>query len=257
MVSAAEVPIDVCRFVFLLRRLTTVSCTAFALATAAEVAQAQGVVTTESPRNAMSLAASAASEVTMDTVSITLSATREGGDATEVQTQLSSAVDAALGVLRPASGAAQVEVRTGGFSIGPRYGQRGTVAGWQGRAEVVLEGRDIAAVSRLAGRVSGLVVSRVAFSLSREQRERVEAEVSAQAIARFRERALDHARAFGFTGYVIREVQVAMPEPPRFMAMPAMRVAASPGAGTEEAIPVEAGKATVSSTVSGTVTMTR
>lgn len=193
----------------------------------------------------------------MDTLTVTLSVMREAGDAAEVQTQLSSVVDAALAVLRPAGRAAQVEVRTGGFSINPRYGQRASVTGWQGRAEVVLEGRDIAAVSRLAGRAPGLVVSRVAFSLSREQRERVESEVSAQAIARFRERALEYARAFGFAGYVIREVQVAMPEPPRFMPVPGMRVAASPVAGGEDAIPVEAGKATVSSTVNGSVTMTR
>ena len=257
MVNAAAVPVAGRRVAVSAWRMTSARLAAFFLATAAWTVQAQSTVVTESPRNVMSLAASAAAEVTMDTLSVTLSATREAGDAAEVQTQLSAVVDAALAVLRPASRAAQVEVRTGSFSISPRYGQRASVTGWQGRAEVVLEGRDIAAVSRLAGRAPGLVVSRVAFSLSREQRERVEAEVSAQAIARFRERALEYARAFGFTGYVIREVQVAMPEPPRFMAMPAMRVAASPGAGVEEAIPVEAGKATVGSTVSGSVTMTR
>ncbi|MEN9418286.1 MAG: hypothetical protein RI988_1906 [Pseudomonadota bacterium] len=238
-------------------KLTRAACAGFGLAVASWVAQAQGSVGADPPRNVISLAASVAAEVTMDTLSVTLSAMREASDAAEVQTQLSGVVEAALAALRPASRAAQIEVRTGGFSIGPRYGQRGTVTGWSGRAEVVLEGRDVTAVSRLAARAPGLTVSRVAFSLSRAQRERVEAEVSAQAIALFRERALQHAQAFGFTGYVIREVQVAMPEPPRFMPMPTMRVAASPGSGGDEAIPVEAGKATVGITVSGSLTMTR
>jgi predicted secreted protein len=150
-----------------------------------------------------------------------------------------------------------VEVRSGPFSVGPRYAPRGGIAGWQGRAEVVIEGRDIAAVSRLAGRIQGLAVARVHFSLSREMRERVEAEVAGQAIARFRDRAQQHAQAFGFTGHVVREVQVGTPEAPAYASMPALRVAASPGRPAEEPVPVEAGRATVTSTVSGSVLMTR
>lgn len=211
----------------------------------------------EGPRNLMSLSASASTEVTMDTLAITLGVTREGADAAEVQAQLSTLIDAALAVARPGVRAGQVEVRSGPFSIGPRYAPRGGISGWQGRAELVIEGRDIPAVSRLAARVQGLAVARVNFSLSREARERVESEVAALAIARFRERAQQHAQAFGFSGYVIRDVQVGTPEAPMFAAMPALRVAAAPGRAPEEPVPVEAGRATVTSTVSGSVQMTR
>lgn len=217
-------------------------------------ARAQGG---DTPRNLMSLSASAAAEVTLDTLSITLAVTREGGEAAEVQAQLSTLIEAALAAARPGVRAGQVEVRTGPFSIGPRYAPRGGISGWQGRAELVIEGRDIPGVSRLAGRVQGLAVSRVSFSLSREARERVESEVAAQAIARFRERAQQHAQAFGFSGYVIRDVQVGTPEAPVFAAMPALRVAAAPGRSPDEPVPVEAGRTTVTSTVSGSVLMTR
>jgi predicted secreted protein len=193
----------------------------------------------------------------MDTLAITLAATREGSEAAEVQSQLTTVVEAALAAARPGARAGQVEVRSGPFSVGPRYAPRGGIAGWQGRAEVVIEGRDIAAVSRLAGRIQGLAVARVHFSLSREMRERVEAEVAGQAIARFRDRAQQHAQAFGFTGHVVREVQVGTPEAPAYASMPALRVAASPGRPAEEPVPVEAGRATVTSTVSGSVLMTR
>jgi predicted secreted protein len=212
----------------------------------------------EPVRNVLALSASAATEVTMDTLSITLAATREGGDAAEVQSQLSGLVEAALSAARAGARAGQVEVRTGAFSVGPRYAPRGGIAGWQGRAEIVIEGRDAAAVSRLAGRMQGLAVARANFSLSRELREKTEAEVSGQAIARFRERALQHAQAFGFSGYVVREVQVGSPELPVFAPMPAMRAVASQARPSDEqAVPVEAGRATVTTTVSGSVLMTR
>lgn len=217
-------------------------------------AYAQGV---DAARNLMSLSASATAEVTLDTLSITLAATREGGEAAEVQSQLATLIEGALAATRPGARVGQVEVRSGAFSVGPRYAPRGGIAGWQGRAEIVIEGRDIPAVSRLAGRVQGLVVARVNFSLSREARDRVESEVTAQAIARFRERAQQHAQAFGFNSFVIREVQVGTPEAPAYSAMPALRVAAAPARAAEEPVPVEAGRITVTSTVSGSVQMTR
>ena len=48
----------------------------------------------------------------------------------------------------------------------------------------------------------------MSFSLSREARERVEAEVEADAIGRFKARADSYARQFGFAGYSLREVAV-------------------------------------------------
>lgn len=90
----------------------------------------------------------------------------------------------------------------------PRYAPKGGVNGWQGRADLVLEGRDMAAISQLAGRLSGMVVSNVAYGLARTTRERVEGDVAAQAIGRFKARADTYAKQFGFGGYAIREVNV-------------------------------------------------
>lgn len=207
--------------------------------------------------NLLSLSASASAEVTLDTLAITLAVVREGAEAAEVQSQLAAVVEAALAAARPGVRAGQVEVRSGPFSVGPRQTPRGTIAGWQGRAEIVVEGRDVAGVSRMAGRLPGVTVARVNFSLSREARERVEAEVSAQAIARFRERAQHHAQAFGFASYTVREVQVGSPEVPMFAPMPMLRMAAGAPRPAEESVPVEPGRATVTSTVNGSVVMMR
>jgi predicted secreted protein len=212
--------------------------------------------------NLLSLTASASTEVTMDTLFVTMATIREGSDAAVVQSQLRQALEAALAEARKATRPKALEVETGAFSLNPRYanssGRAATPAilGWTGRAELVIEGRDVPAVAQLVGRLPSMTVARVAFGLSREARERVEEETTQQAITRFRARADSYARQFGFSGYQIREVQVGLQEPPIPMARaPMLRAAAM--AAPDETLPVEAGKTTVSSTVSGSVQMVR
>ena len=110
------------------------------------------------------------------------------------------------------------------------------------------------AIAALAGRVTTMTVGRVGYGLSRELREKTESDVSAQAIARYRARAADYAKGFGYAGYSIREVNVSANEPPG--VVPMMRAAKSMAASDESGpLPVEAGKAPVTVTVSGTVQM--
>lgn len=217
-------------------------------------AQAQAQSVLPPPTNVLSLSSSATLEVPQDWLSVGLNTVREGADAATVQAQLKQALDAALVEARKAVKAGQIEVRTGGFSVYPRYAPKGGISGWQGSAELVVEGRDTAAIAQLAGRLTTLSISRVAYSLSREAREKVEADVAAQAITRFRAQAEAYARQFGFAGYAIREVNVASasdtPVPqPRFRTS----MAAAPVADT--ALPTEAGKANVTATVNGSVQM--
>jgi predicted secreted protein len=80
-------------------------------------------------------------------------------------------------------------LQTGGFSLKPRYGRDGRMSGWTGRVELVVQGRDTAAIAQLAGRIQTLSVASTGLSLSREARETVESQVAAEAIARFRARA--------------------------------------------------------------------
>lgn len=219
------------------------------------------------PQNVLQLTADASAEVQQDLLTITLATSRDGADAATVQTQLRQTLDAALVEARKAVRAGQLEVRTGAFSIYPRYSPKpvaggNSIVGWQGRAELVLEGRDIGAISQLAGRLgavspaagNGLTVARVAFALSREARETAEAEVSTRAIGRFKARAESYARQFGFAGYSLREVTVGGSEavsPFNAGNFRTMRAAAVPL--VDEVQPVEAGKSTVSVTVGGSI----
>lgn len=221
------------------------------------IAQAQTGISAPVPllQNVLSFSVTATAEAPNDWLSISFSTTREAADAAQVQQQLKQALDAALVEARKVARPGQVEVRTGGFALSPRYGSKGTMTGWQGSAQLVVEGRDMAAISALSGRIQTLSIAGVRQSLSREAREQLETEVTGQAIARFRARAKAQAEQFGFTGFTLREVQVGSDAPPPapMVAMRARVAAAAP----EEALPLEAGKALVTATVNGSVQLTR
>jgi predicted secreted protein len=219
----------------------------------AGTAGAQGLASTQ-PQGVLDLSASAQAEVTKDVLTVVLSATRDGPDAAGVQSSLKQALDAALSEARKAAKPGSVDVRTGGFSLYPRYNGKGAISGWQGSAELVVEGRDMPAIAQLTGRLPTMTIARVGYSLSREAAEKVEAQVTAEAIARYRAKAAEMAKQFGYAGYAIREVNVQTNEgggPP--VPMMAMRMKAP---AADEALPVEPGKGTVGVTVSGSVQMT-
>jgi predicted secreted protein len=233
------------------------------LALAAGPAWSQGLAAphpAEAPRNVVGLSASATVEVPQDWLTLVFAVTREGPDPGVVQAQLRQALDTALAEARRVARPDQVEVRTGAFSLQPRYapvrptngGTASTgIVGWQGTAELIVEGRDHATIAALPARLNTMRIARTGFSLSRQAREKVESEVTAQAIARFRMRADEVARAFGFRSWVVREVTVQGGEPPG-MPMPMLRAAASM-ATSAEALPVEAGRSDVTVSVSGAV----
>jgi predicted secreted protein len=218
------------------------------------VSAAAALADTAPPQNVLSLAAQASVEVQQDLLQITLSTTRDGADAGSVQTQLRQALDAALAEARKAAKPGQVDVRTGNFAMNPRYTNKGGINGWQGTAELVLEGRDFAAIGALTGRITTLTVARIGYGLSREAREKVEADASAQAIARFRAKAADYARQFGFGGYTLREINVGGGEQ-QHQPVPMVRARAMSMASADESQPLEAGKTTVVVTVNGSIVL--
>jgi predicted secreted protein len=202
----------------------------------------------------LSLTASASVEVTKDLLAITFSTTKEGADANAVQAQLKQALDAALAEAKKAARPGQVDVQTGAFSLYPRYAPKGGISGWQGSAEIVVDGRDMAAIGQLSGRITTMTVARVAYRLSRETTQKVEGDVVAQAIATYRAKAAEYAKQFGYAGYSIREVNVSTTEP-QPGPVPMYRAQAAATSTPGDALSVEPGKAQVNANVSGTVQM--
>lgn len=214
-----------------------------------------GVQAAEAPRERLSLSASASAEVARDVLGISFSTTRDGADANAVQAALKQALDAALAEARKVARPGQVDVQTGGFSLYPRHDPKsGKINGWQGSAELQVEGRDTAAIAQLAGRISTLSIARVGYSLSREAREKAEADITAQAIGRYRAKAADYAKQFGYGSYVVGEINIASDEASAPRPMMAMRMVK---AEADAALPTEAGKATVTVNVNGSIQLTK
>jgi predicted secreted protein len=208
----------------------------------------------ETPQNIVSLQSSGTVEVQQDLLLISMNTTKEGADATTVQTQLKSALDAALLEAKKVVQPGQMDVRTGAFSMYPRYSRDGKINGWQGSAELVLEGRDFARISATAGKISTLTLGQVSFGLSREARAKVEGDAQAQAIERFKTKASEISKNFGFAGYTIREVSVNANDQgfePRGRA----QMMQAKSMASDAPVPVEAGRSTVVVNVSGAVQM--
>jgi predicted secreted protein len=229
-------------------KITTIlaSC---ALALSAVAASAQ---TLPPPQNVLQLQATGTVEVQQDLLMLNLTTSKEGADAAVVQNQLKTAVDAALAEARKTAQPGQLDVRTGNFALYPRNNRDGRITGWQGSAEVILEGRDFARITQTAGRITTMTMGGVSFGLSREQRARVEGEAQTQAIERFKVRATELAKGFGFGGYTLREVSVNANEP-GFMPRQRMMAMEAKTASADSQVPVEPGKAAVVVTVSGSV----
>ena len=217
----------------------------------AGAAWAQGV-TQAPPQNVLQLSADSTVEVQQDLLSMTLNTTREAADAATVQTQLRTALDAALTEARKNAQPGQLDVRTGNFNLAPRFSRDGKMTGWRGTASLVLEGRDFPRITQTAARISTLTIANIGFGLSREQQAKTQTEAQAVAIDNFKQRADELAKRFGFSGYTLREVAVNAhlggPVQPRMMAMEAAAKAAS-----DAPVPIEPGKANVVVNVSGSV----
>jgi len=205
------------------------------------------------PEGVVSLNSSATVQVPNDWITVDFSTTKEGVEAAAVQAALKEALGAALAQARQvAKPDGHVEVQGGGFSLQPRFDAKGRINGWTGSTQMSVQGRDMATIAALAGQVASMNVSSLEYSVSREAREKVEGEVTAQAIARFRAKAADYAKAFGYGGFVIRDVNVNVDNgqpPPRPYAM--VRAAAAPK--MSDSLPVEAGSGAVTANVNGSV----
>lgn len=224
---------------------------ASALAMGASAAHAEA----DAQQNVVRFSAGATQEVTQDLLIVTLQASREGSQAAEVQAGLKQAMDAALNEARKSAHPQGMEVRTGTFSVQPRYNNSGRVNGWQGFAQLILEGTDVARITQTTGRINQLNVINVSYGLSRSLREQYESTLTSQAIARFKARASQIATDFGMKGYALGDITVSSTDP-GFEPRPYLAKAMSMRAEMADApLPVEPGKGVLSVTVNGHVTL--
>ena len=205
------------------------------------------------PFQVVNLSASAFEQVPHDWLRVVVRATQEGADAMLVQKQLKKTVDEALVQLRPQAQPRQMELSSEQFAINPRYNDKGRIVGWQGQADLVIEGRDFARIAQAAGGVPRMSVESAQFSLSREARQQLEAQVQSQAVQQFRQKAQQLSKDFGFGGYTLRQLTVGSADRPAPL-VPLMAMARTAAAeAAPSPVPLEGGKAVLQITVSGSI----
>jgi predicted secreted protein len=163
----------------------------------------------------------------------------------ELAQRINAAIAAAL---KTAKAYPAVKARTGSTHTYPTTGKSGRIEGWRMRSEILLEARDMAALSELLGKLqSSLAVGQIVLQPAPETRRRVEDEAALEAIAAFRARARMVAEAFG-RPYRIRQIALRTGGWPPIR--PVMRSAMMAEAA---APPIETGQSTITVTADGQI----
>lgn len=229
--------------------------TALGLISALTLSHAQSEVSNTSnlSQQLLHLSASEQTEVQQDWLVMTLGVQKEGPQASGIQKQLNTMVAAALAVASPSIKPGLLELSTGSMNVSPRYGREGKINGWQGSAQVVLQGRDAEQITLLASKLQDLTVSQINWKLSAEQRNEAEMRIQTQAVERFKIKARALTQQFGFANYTLKEVSVSGQETgegvmPRMAMVQMDDSAASP-------VPTLPGKSRVVVNITGSIQM--
>ena len=201
------------------------------------------------------LSASATVQVPQDWLVIRMTVQKEGTDAAQVQRQIKTSLASALTQAQSEAEATALEVSTGQMNVSPRYNREGRTNGWNGMAELILQGRDIERITSAAGRMTGLVVSQVEWQISPELLTQTQTKVQAQAVTQWRAKAAALTQQLGLSRYTIKELSLNPagqgPVPgPRALPVAMMDTAAD---GRSAPLPLQAGQSQVSVVVSGQI----
>lgn len=142
---------------------------------------------------------------------------------------------------------ATLKVRSGNNQTTPLYGKNGRIDGWRVRSELIIESKDLPIVSEALGKLQAtLNVEQLTLLPAPETRKLAEDAAIGDALAAFRGRARLVADALG-KPYRIQKMSVlTQPRPIVPMMRATMMAEAAP-------MPVEAGEASISVTVSGQI----
>jgi len=198
--------------------------------------------------NVISLDAEARREVANDLMRASLFAEMNDADAARLANNINNKMHEAKKLAGAYPG---IRFSAGDNQTYPVYDQKNRMTGWRSRAEVRLECRDFRQCSELIGKLqSFLQLGSWEFTIADETRQRVESELTSEAIAAFRGKAEVVAKAFKSKSY--RIVNMALNS--RMPYAPRMAYAKAGVMAAEAAPPMaEGGTGSVMVTVNGSI----
>ena len=155
--------------------------------------------------NRVNLNESAQVEVDNDLLVVVMFAQAEGKDAAAPADEVNRRMDWAVNM---AKSHPEVKVQTLGYQTSPVY-NKSTIRGWRVTQSLRLESRDSRLLGDLVGKLQEqLQVQSITYEVSDEQRREQLDGLTAQALARFQDRAAHVAKTLGRSGYRIVRINI-------------------------------------------------
>lgn len=169
-----------------------------------------GFLTTEAHEmeeslNRVSLSVSAEREVENDLLIANLYAEHQAQKQQDVSDHVNKAIRWALEKSKSVNG---VKVQTTQYNTFPVYNKQ-VITGWRARQGIRIESTESTALSDLIGELQAqLLVASINYDVSKQSRDKVEEELTAEALAQFSKRAELIAAELGRDGYQLVQIHV-------------------------------------------------
>lgn len=206
--------------------------------------------------NRISLRAEVNQEVPRDLMVVTLYSEAQNNDPAKLASQITDTMNKSLGQAREVK---DVNVRLGSRNSYPIYDDKGQkITGWRERAELRLESKDFAALSKLTGELLGdLKMGGMDFSISTKSRTASEDALIKDAVAAFKARAQLVTDALGGNGYKVVNMNINTSGYPQPVFRPTMMMKARMDAAPAPTPEVEAGTTQVTISAEGVIEVTQ
>jgi predicted secreted protein len=224
------------------------------LAVALAAASAAHAQVLPDPKNRVSFSAERSRDVANDWVTAVVGTSDEDSDAARLADRVNKTMKWALDTAKQARG---VEVRSGGYQTRPVYAKDGKIARWAASQDLILEGGDVDAVSKLVGELqSRLLLRTIAFSVSPETRRKTEEALIADVLKAFQERSKKIQEGLGARDWELVSLSIQTPgggPMPMFQAAAEMSMSSKAVAAPS----FESGQSTLTARADGTIELER
>ena len=145
--------------------------------------------------------------VERDLLRVSLFYQAEGNDLSALNKTMEEKMNKAIELTKAQSA---VEIKDNSRNTWIRYNDKGKQQGWTARAELTLESKDSQALSTVVHELDGvLAIDSVSASVSREKLSSLENELTKEALAKFKDKALLLQESLQMKGYTIQNLDVS------------------------------------------------
>lgn len=159
-------------------------------------------------------------------------------------------------VLEQAKKHSEIELFAEGITNYADYDSKGKIIGWVAEGKIRLISKNFDAVAEVLENLGeDVAISYVDFSVSKEKSASLEDEMTLEIVKQFQHKAELIQKSLNASKYTLRDVQLHTPNGENYHQQPRMYAMSAKAATfeTNDSLPLEAGKQTISATASGKV----